>query len=359
MSEAIQQIDIGRLISLRAKQVYNQVLSTGYFPIHSETSEYDVSAATQLEDYGFVYRNPGPSGYQLLPTPFEILIPSLLHRIDWSYPPFSKFTPVERDKFRESLVQLRDTMPVSVVGRLKTPMGAQALEGTAEIDSFITRILPVTKEVSAISAAEWSNNLPLLWASIVQRLKEGMRYRRIVSPIGLSAFGWNINHRDTTEIGVNLRVSLKEIASPFYLFYGDDLRSSLVFVSSLQSQDQPRATYTALGQLTNRLSKMFDDLWHSAAPAQPILEQLKSYRPLYIDCAYQACGEPGKCIASKLFDKGIFSQFAESDEPFLCDLVNSGLAISSNFKIGLTCYVPNILDEITRCVLDQGACNDI
>lgn len=347
-----------RYISTSAEEVYDQVLQAGHISIHGATPSIDMAAATDLENYGFVFRQMVQAGYDLFPTPLEILIPSLLHRLDWSYPPFADVPTEERERLRNDFMQLHKKMPTSESPQLDSPAMPRALEGAANIDAFVARILGDTWDVCAVSAAERSSNLPLLWAVLVQRMKEGMRYRRIVSPLGLAAFGWNINDRDTTEIGVDLRVSLTEMLSPFYLFTGDQLRSALVFVSSVRDDTQPRATYTALGQLTERLSKMFDDLWRAAVPVRPILHRLQAHRPLYIERAFQTCGEAGARVAALLFDKGIFAEFTADDDPLLLSLVNSGLAITSNYTIGLTNHVPNIIDEITCYVHEEGVRND-
>ena len=354
MAEPPSQLEAtARLISARADELYRQALLSGRLSIHSATSPADMEAATHLEEYGLVFRQAFPAGYDLFPTPFEILIPSLLHRLDWLYPPFADLSASARRDLRDSLLQLyqvsRSPSPLP-----RPPGPAQTIEGAAEIDAFVARALRSASHVCAISAAEWSANLPLLWAVLAQRLKEGMRYRRVVSPFGLAAFGWNVNFRDTTETGVELRVSLAELRSPFYLFTNAHLRSALVFASSPTQPAEPRATYTDLGQLADRLSTIFEDLWHSAVPVAPVLERLRLHRPAYIALASKACGDPASRVASLLFDMGIFAQIAPADQPVLSDLANSGLALVSNFRIGLTPYVPNVLDEIVSAVCNQG-----
>jgi hypothetical protein len=359
MMDARDQIRvIVRYISTRAEEVYHQVLQAGRISIHGATSPVDIAAATDLENYGFVFRRTVPAGYDLLPTPFAILIPSLLHRLDWSYPPFAEVSTDERQRLRTDLIQLRANTPMPISLPLESPEMSRTLEGAADIDAFVASILRQTQDVRAVSAAEWSTNLPLVWTVLVQRMREGMQYRRIVSPLGLAAFGWHINERDTTETGVDLRVSLTPTLSPFYLFTGGHLRSALVFVLPVRDDTQPRATYTALGQLTERLSEMFDDLWRTAVPVRRILDRLWRYRPVYIEHALHTCGEAGARVASVLFDKGIFAELAAEDEAILPCFADSGLAVRSKYTIGLTQYVPNIIEEITRYVREEGFSND-
>jgi len=342
-----------RYISESAEEAYEQLLRNGSITIDRATSLTHLSIITELENYGFVFREAASAGYIFFPTPLEILIPSLLHRLDWSYPPFIDIPENERECLHGSLKQLLDDFPPRESSQPDAPKTAQVLEGAANIDTFIARILGDTRDACAISAAEWSTNLPLVWGTLSQRIKEGMRYRRIVSPLGLAAFGWAVNDRDTREIGVDLRVSLATTLSPFYLFSGEHLHSAIVFGSSTVENSRARATYTALGQLTKRLSEIFDDLWDTATPANTILKRLQAHRSIYIERALQSCGVDGRRVAGLLFDKGIFSDFSSSDSSHLSSLVSSGLAITSNYTIGFTKYVPNIIDELTSYAHEQ------
>lgn len=342
-----------RNVSARATDMYGYVLQNEGLSIGGDTPSADIAAASDLENYGFVFRRSRPTGYDLLPTPYEILIPSLLHRLDWSYPPFAGLPATERQQLQDDLLELRENSPATFSIPLVSPELPRTIEGAAHIDTFVAGILKEAEEVRALSAAEWSTNLPLVWAALVQEMERGMTYRRIVSPLGLAAFGWKINDRDTRETGVNLRVHLSPSLSPFYLFTGPKLRSALVFAHPTCDDTQRRATYTALGQLTQRLSEMFDDLWQTAVPAQSVLRRLRTHAPHYVERAHRFHGDAGARVATALFDKGIFAELAEEDQEFLSSLVDSGVAIRSKFKIGLTNCVPNIVDEIARYVRQE------
>jgi len=349
-------MDAVRQVSARAAELYHKMRAINGLSIDVTTPPDDVDAACELERYGFIFRQPGQAGYNLFPTPFEILIPSLLHRIDWSYPPFDTLPRAERERLRDRLCEFQDS---DCHPPFAQPLAAaQALEGAAQIDAFVSRVLHDTLDVCAVSAAEWSGNLPLLWSALVQRLKDGMRYRRIVSPLGFAAFGWAINYRDTTETGVDLRVSSAQVTSPFYLFAGAEIRSALVFASPTPMKGWTRATYTAVGQLTKRLSELFDDLWDAAIPAQTILTRLQHYRTSYIKSASEVAGELGANIASLLFNKGIFAQLPGNHQPTLDALVNAGLVMQSNYSIGLTRLVPNLVKEIESYLRSDGGNDD-
>lgn len=359
MTEALNPIGVAlRCISSRAEEVYNQVCQAGGLSIDGNTSSADIDVAMDLEKYGFIFRRIGQAGYDLLPTPFALLVPSLLHRIDWKYPPFVNLPPHERERLQHDLLQLPESALKSVLPPTKSGTMPQTIEGAANIDAFVARILHEAQDVRAVSAAEWSSNLPLVWAALVQRMGEGMHYQRVTSPLGLAAFGWDINNRDISETGVDLRVSLTRTISPFYIFTGDNLRSTLVFVSPVRDDTQPRATYTTLGQLTERLSSIFDDLWCTAIPAQAILNRLRTYRPLYVERARQKCGEVGAHVAGALFDKGIFATFSADEEALLPRLIGSGLAVRSKYIIGNTPYVPNIVKEIEVYFREERGSND-
>jgi hypothetical protein len=347
---------VARYISKRAEELYDQVLQAGHISIHGATPSVDVAAATDLENYGFLFRQAVPAGYDLFPTPLAILILSLLNRLEWSYPPFVGIPTEEREHLKSQLMRVLEIL-TSETPQPDLPTTSLSLEGAANIDAFVTRILAGTRELCVVSADQWSNNLPLIWAALVQQIKRGMQYRRLISPLVLAAFGWEINNRDMTEIDVDLRVSLAATSSPFYIFTGEHGRSALVFFP-VSDGSPPRAVYIGIGQLTEQLLAEFNKLWRVAVPAGRLLARLKEYRGPYLERAFQVCGEAGARVAARLFDEGIFAKFTAEDTPILCCLLNSGLAITSNYTIGLTKYAPNIIDEITRYIHEEGVPND-
>ena len=350
MDAQTQLKKIVRFVSTSAEELYERILQDGYISIRGDTPSVDRIAAKELEDYGFVYRKTTPTGYDLFPTPFEILITSLLYRLDWSYPPFADITTEDRDHFQNKLKNLLTKKDLPSFSPFPALGLTQTIEGAANIDAFVARVLYHTQDLCAISAAEWSANLPLLWTVLVQRIKEGMRYRRIVSPLGLAAFGWIINDRDISETGVNLRVTLAQTLSPFYLFTGDYLHSALVFVPTIGDNTQLRASYTTLMPLTGHLSQMFNELWQAATSARSVLDWLWSYRPTYVEQAYHSCGETGALVAEKLFDMGIFAKLSPNEVRVVHCLIDSGLVIETKYRIGLSHYAPNIIEQITHCV---------
>ena len=345
--------DVLRSISPESEWLYDEILKSSCLVIDSATPSSSLTATAELEKYGFVFRRTTPAGYELLPTPFEILVPSLLHRVQWKYPPFTDISDQERMRLENVFMRLRENLPKSVAVPNESPASSRTLEGTTEIDSFLAHVFRETQEVCAISAAEWSSNLPLVWAVIEQRMRQGMHYRRIVSPLGLAAFGWQINSRDTSETGIELRVDTTPALSPFYLFTGELFRSALVFVPPANDASARRATYTALGQLADRLFGIFEDRWKTAVPAPTILRRLDSFRPVYIGSARKAFGERGVHIAELLFNKGIFSELTADEAAILPSLVDAGLLVRSKYTIGRTNHVPNITEEIARYVREE------
>ena len=174
-----------RYISTSAEEVYDQVLQAGHISIHGATPLVDMAAATDLENYGFVFRQTVPAGYDLFPTPLAILIPSLLHRLDWSYPPFADLPAEERERLRNDFMQLHKRTPTSESPQPDSPAMPRALEGAANIDTFVARILGNTWDVCAVSAAEWSSNLPS-GQSLSAKKKNAVPSHRL--PLGLAAF---------------------------------------------------------------------------------------------------------------------------------------------------------------------------
>jgi hypothetical protein len=352
-----QIASIAGYISEEAMRMYEDILKTNRAIINQDTTLDEIVPANELEKFGFIFRSTLPTGYELLPTPFEIFLPSLIHRIDWGYPPFNNISLDKKNELKTRLQLINENIPESIPVTRKSTTAPQNIEGNANIDSLVVQLLESAREVRAISAAEWSGNLPLVWSAITERMEKGMLYRRVVPPMTFVAFGWEINWRDIFETGIDLRVSAIHCKSPFYLFTLEDLQSALVFTSSISVNSLPRATYTELHQLNKLLSEMFEDIWHSAISAKILLERLQNVKKDYTSKAYQLCGEIGKLVANKLFDKGIFSTFNEEEQQVLQDFVRKGLSIKSKFSIGLDNYVPNII-PIIETYVNQGGIRD-
>lgn len=345
---------IERYISRRASDLYDFIARNGRLAVSHSTPSDDVASATELETYGFVFRHAVPTGYELLPTPTEIVIPSLVHRVDWRYPPFAVLSDDGRAKLREQLLQL-NTVHHHDSSNYLEPHVVHTFEGSADIDGFLARIIPETSDLRAISAATWSANLPLVWTVILKRMEEGMRYRRIVSPLGLVAFGLEINRRDTRDIGIELRVTLTPTESPFYIFSGESISSVLVFVPPATATAKPRATYTPLVTLTERLSAAFEDQWSAAVPATVILQRLSEYRSEYINSVLRAAGAESVTLAGDLFDRGIFADAGENNQHARELLIRHGFAVPTTFTIGATNYVPNIVSTVERYIREESS----
>ena len=335
-------------ISVQSAVFYLRVIREGHLLINISTAATDLAASSELETFGFLFRRPVQGGYEVLPTPAPILRQSLLHRLDWLYPPFAILSREERQRIRIELRQPSDNTTATPMAAAETLEAPRTLEGSPEIDTFVTQALHRSRMFCAVSAAEWSSNLPLVWSVVEQRLREGMQYRRIVCPLGLAAFGWEINDRDTRNAGVDLRVTLMPMPSPFYLFSSEGWRSVLAFVSPACGEAKPRATYTALGQLTDRSSEQFEALWRDSTPAQTILERLACYRRDYIKLALATSGVTASTIAGMLFDKGIFANLSASDLAVVPSLIEAGLVLESRYSIGLHHFVPHIINQIRR-----------
>ncbi|MEK6375467.1 MAG: hypothetical protein AABO58_22545 [Acidobacteriota bacterium] len=341
-----------RYLSAGAADVYTTLMDAGSITISSELESTYLEAATMLEEYGFSFRRNSEWGYELLPTPAELLVPSLLYRLEWAYPPFGHLDRLTHEEVRAALEHSLDGAEMASV---EVPAASQTLVGAAQIDAFVARVIVDSAIVRALSAAEWSNNLPLVWSAITEGMRDGMEYHRVVSPLGLAAFGWDVNQRDVHDVGVDLRVSLRPQTSPFYLFADSEQSlAALVFVPPMSGRGEPRATYTQLAQLTNQFLEMFNGIWEDAVPATYVLEQLRLRRQAFIDAASDAGGVRAADVAATLFDKGVFAEVPAADEA-VATLVAQGLVISSRYTIGLTRLVPNLTDTIADIVRGYGA----
>jgi hypothetical protein len=340
-----------RYLSAGAADLYTTLVGSGSIPISPELGSSYLETATILEDYGFAFRRNTEWGYELLPTPAELLVPSLLYRLEWAYQPFGH---PDRQTHEEVRVALEHSLDGAETASVEVPATSQTLVGS-QIDAFVARVIIDSAIVRVLSAAEWSSNLPLRWSAITEGMRDGLEYHRVVSPLGLAAFGWDFNHRDVHDVGIDLRVSLRSQTSPFYLFANSEQSlAALVFAPPMNSRGEPRATYTHLKQLTNQFLDLFNGIWQDAVPATYVLEHLRLHRQAFIDAAADAGGLRAADVAATLFDKGIFAELPAADEA-VSTLLARGLVISSRYTIGLTRLVPNLTDTIADIIRGYGA----
>ncbi|HVF39329.1 MAG TPA: hypothetical protein VM939_05465 [Gemmatimonadaceae bacterium] len=343
---------VARFLSTGAAALYAQLAEEGFVTISPELGQMALDAGDLLEEYGFAFRRNREWGYDLVASPVELLVPSLLYRLDWAYPPFGHLDPATHGVIRDTLERSLDAGTEALN---EMPAKAQALVGAAQIDAFVVRMIGGSSILRALSAAEWSNNLPLVWSAITDGIQHGMQYRRVVAPLGLAAFGWQINQRDVHETGVDLRVSLGPPTSPFYLFADQaDKLTAIVFVPRAHADAEPRATFMTLAHLTRQFLDVFTRIWDAAVPAIYVLDELRSRRTSFIDAAAAVGGSRSAECAAILFDRGIFAEINGEDEA-VAPLLAHGLVRPSTYTIGLTPLVPNLVDIITDIVRDYGA----
>jgi hypothetical protein len=334
---------------------YWRILNAGTMPESAilETSE-DPTSVRWLEAEGFVFRDVDQNNRtRYYPCEPGLLAQSLLNKCSWKYGEFSAIPSEELEKVRGHIEAVRsvaqDVFQKMVVAR-RLPKGIVYLEGPERISNFIVSMISDASDIFGVTAAEWTSNLPLIWAAICDRLAKGIRYRRIVGEVTLTAFGHAINKRDVNEIGVQLRVLPQSLlTSPFYLIETPSAESAIAFNDvQLRRERRIEAHFIDHGRLVASFRDRATELWNMSAPAASVFDFLDGVRGEYLRAVKDDLGSYAEDLASQVFDWGIFCDFPP-DPRSLCVIEQLSVAkhiLPYNVPIGRFPYMANILEPL-------------
>lgn len=249
-------------------------------------------------------------------------------------------------------VALLSTALADRSNRRQRPGGFVFLEGRSKISTFLVQLINDASEVFSVTAAEWTTNLPLIWAALVRRLANGMVYRRVCSELVLVAFGQAINRRDVFEVGVDLRVLPRSaIREVFHLATAAGTTTALLFhAEPLATDRKARATFIDNASLVRRFTERAQNYWSHAVPAGPLLERIDNLSAEYLERVKDSLGTMAAAVAREVFDYGVFSKpdtLGISDTAEVVrQLVAARFLLPLSLPIGAFGYVANIVDEV-------------
>lgn len=194
--------------------------------------------------------------------------------------------------------------PVAV-GRIKVardPVQMAALLAEA-IDS-------AREEILCVSTSPRQPQLSVIWGSLLGRIKDGVRYARVVDLVEFVEHGMAIVQRDVRDIGVELYVTERERIDEKY--YVIDDKYAVMFAPD-------KYDFTLTGQvignrmLVRKYRKAFEALLRDAIPATFVLEVMAEQRGELLGRAAQKMSKLGVLWMECLIDFGIYCKFRDLD----------------------------------------------
>jgi hypothetical protein len=332
------------------------MLSSGFIfdrDLTSDTKE----AMGWLENVGFVFSElEGNNNDRVFyPTEPDLLAASFNHRCEWGLPPFG-YLGGENCHGQEAIATLNRCAKELIADSTqpkRVPKDFIFLEGTERISNFIVRLIEQSSDFFGMSATEWASNLPLIWAALVKRIGEGLRYRRLAGEGIFVAFGHEINKRDVLEVGVNLRILQESQLNPiFYLATTPESEICLTF-NDVQARLAGRREATSFANkvLVTRFREIAEAKWEAAVPAATMFRFMDELREDYLKKVQDTLGAQATEVAVQIFDRGVFADFrgCGNNEHVLLEKLNrEGLVLQKDIGIGTSNVVPNVLGEVSK-----------
>lgn len=169
------------------------------------------------------------------------------------------------------------------------------------------------EEILCISTSPRQYQLALIWESLLSRIKNGVRYARIVDIMEIVYHGFKIVQRDVEEVGVELYIIERErIDRKFYVIDNK-------FVVMYAPDKYNAYEFTSMGQLiSNKLivgnyRKAFSTLLKEAVPASFVLEYMSEQRNDLVAQAKRKMSQTEVRWLECLIDFGVYCKFPEFD----------------------------------------------
>ncbi len=144
-------------------------------------------------------------------------------------------------------------------------------------------ILQGNSTIYCVTRPPRSSQLSIIWESVVQRMKEGVIYRRVTNLTEVIEHGLYIIKRDIEDYGVDLRIlDLDEIEHKFYVI---DRKFLVVYHLTGANQDQQIGRVTREKNTIKRYHKRFSKYYEQAVPGLFVVQQLRQASTLLLRTA--------------------------------------------------------------------------
>lgn len=206
-------------------------------------------------------------------------------------------------------------------------------------------------EILGTTIPPWTPKIELIWETLKERISHGIKYRRLADELTLVAFGYSINLRDVSQIGVNLRVlEHKDFDEKFFVI---DNEEAFVFFPGNPGEDfKLEGMRISMKPLVQMYKDTFERLWSKAIPGMKVIDYLCSIKKDFVSrCAENLTSEERKIIDG-LFDYGKFflpdysSLSLSRAKTVLNSLAEKGCVIP--FFDSETGFIPNLVPQVRK-----------
>jgi hypothetical protein len=318
--------------------------------------------AQELENSGFVIREIDDNGCpQLIPIDPVLVGTALLNRWSWHYPPFDHRRTTSPGASVPDIIETAKRLAQRLLrdapAHRDEAQGFRYLNGEDTISNFIAASIDQADAVFGLTAAQWTSNLPLIWAAIQRRLRSGLHYRRIAGETTIVSFGHAINKRDVLDVGVQLRATLaSRLSEVYYLLKAKGRYSAIVF-NEAQLESRREATFIDNQALLHPLRERAEYLWETSVPAALIFDFMEGIKEEYLAKVRAELGQTVELIAARIFDRGVFTELddVEPTERTLAiqTLADHGWTVPFSLPIGPFPFIANVVEPLRAFLADR------
>jgi hypothetical protein len=355
-----------------AAKVYLYILEHGEVSLFEIVREFqsidDVQNSLRwLEERRVILRRvDAAQNEHFIPIHPQIVARALYSRFLWEHVPSEEWLSTVDQKSLNSLMEYRRLCdlfskkftPIYLKSTrfVKPTSGLEMIPGERLPNVLSFLLSEASEEILGITVFPWTPSIELIWETLKEKMRSGVRYRRIGDEITFIAFGYLINFRDVFEVGVNLRILLnKEISEKFYVV---DNRKVFVF---FPTTPPPNFALEGMvingGPLIREYKETFEYLWQRAIPASKLMKYMEVLKKDFLKKIakdFPTFTTEEKDFIEGLVDYGKFYRFKYTSLPceratFILNLLaeKNYLVPFPDSEIG---FIPNLAPSIRKFI---------
>lgn len=347
-------------IDKESAELYEDLLSVGCI---SYSSCYNERPISKLESYGLLNKDMDAEGNILFwAIDPQIALNAIYSQRLWELSPDERwpYFTNEKKKTIKKIFDAKNFLIKKLYQRKyrynqNNDQGIKNIPESASSGALSLSINEALKEIVGITSPPYLSNISLIWETLVNRLEQGVRYRRLCDEITLVAFGHEINKRDL-KTGVELRVLLdNEITEKFFII---DESEAFIFVPKGPTDGfKSELMQVKIPPIVRLYRDKFDKIWDRGIPGNQMVKFMENLREEFLEDTSNILNDDEKLVLEGIFDYGKFfkANYVDIEKEKLI-LILHGLH-SKDFLIPYSDaelgFLPNILYEVKEHILNN------
>ena len=238
--------------------------------------------------------------------------------------------------------------------------GVFYVRGSDEFGTLLSNIIAsAQRSIFGVVTPRWLPKISLVWASLVNKMREGVPYYRVSDYITFLAFGYKINKRDIYDVGVKLKVIPSRIVSQKF-FLVDNKVALIFWKEKFGKFFSFEGTFIDNPGVLKMLIKTKERLLKLGIDGHECLKCLREIRESYLLNAREVLRKEDKLkFLEKIFDYGVFFLSGVNFEKYydlLEELTKRGLIKPLGpeyLSYGGSAYIPAIEKEFMKCLKEM------